>query len=102
MGRYEMTDSASKSGAADTLVRRLPPRQTAAKSTIADLRALATARGFTIERAMTGGDRWRILDKAASEAADPNALSRVFSVDEGITYLKSLGGIARHPVWRKL
>jgi hypothetical protein len=97
-----MTDSASKSGATDTLVRRSPPRQAATKSTIADLRALATARGFKIERAMTGGDRWRIVDKAGIDANDPKALSRVFSVDEGISYLKSLGGIARHPVWRKL
>jgi hypothetical protein len=97
-----MADSASKSGAADRLVRRSPQRQTAARSTIADLRALATARGVRVERAMTGGDRWRILDKSGSEAADAKAPGRAFSIDEGVTYLKSLGGIARHPVWRKL
>ena len=97
-----MADSANKSGTADRLMTRSPRRQTAARSTVADLQALAAARGFKIERAMTGGDRWRILDKSGSEATDPKALTRVFSVDEGVTYLKNLGGIARHPVWRKL
>jgi hypothetical protein len=78
-----------------------PPGQVEPKYTIADLRALATARGFKVERAMTGGDRWQILDKKGRAATDPQILNRDFSVDECVTYLKRLGGVMRHPIWRK-
>jgi len=96
-----MADKVSRSRSADTLVARSQPCRMTPKSTIADLRALAVARGYKVERAMTGGDRWQILDKRGREATDPKAQDRVFSVDEGVDYLTSLGGIARYPIWRK-
>jgi hypothetical protein len=101
LGGTKMADKVSRSDTADTLVAPSRPRRTVPKSTIADLRALALARGFKVERAMTGDDRWQILDKRGRAPTDPKAKSRVFSVDEGLDYLNSLGGIARYPIWRK-
>ena len=86
---------------AGTVATTLAAGRPASKSTIADLRALAMARGFKVERAMTGGDRWRILDRQGRDTADAKSATRVFSVDEGVRYLQNLGGVARYPVWRK-
>ena len=96
-----MAEKATAPEAAPRLSVRSHTRHSKPKSTIADLRALAAARGFKVERAMTGADRWRILDVRGLEASDPKARNRVFSIDEGVSYLENLRGIARHPVWRR-
>jgi hypothetical protein len=71
------------------------------KSRIADLRALATARDFKVECAMTDGDSWQLIDQQGRKVTNPNTREVEFNAKDGVRFLKSLPGVARCPVWQR-
>jgi hypothetical protein len=71
------------------------------RSTVADLRALAAARDFRIERVTAGADRWRLLDQRGRKVTNPRTRDSEFTATDGLAFLQSLRGVARCPRWQR-